>query len=62
MLTPGYFFGKVRVGSYLGFGPRPLAVYMRSKADRDMVLANSYRLDRCQNEDWRAVNVVAEKK
>ena len=41
-------------------GPRPLAVYMRKKADRDLVLANSYKLDSCQNEDWRAVNVVAD--
>ena len=41
-------------------GPRPLAVYMRKKADRDLVLANSYKLDRCPNEEWNAVNVVAD--
>ena len=33
---------------------------MRSKADRDMVLANSFKLDRYQNEEWRVVNVVAD--
>ena len=32
-------------------GPRPLAVYLRKKADRDLVLANLYKLDKCQNED-----------
>ena len=41
-------------------GPRPLAVFLRKKADRDLVLANAYKLDRCPDENWRAVNVVAD--
>ena len=42
------------------YGPRPLVVYMRKKTDRDLILANSYKLDRSQDENWRAVNVVAD--
>ena len=41
-------------------GPRPLVVHMRKKADRDLVLANTYKLDRHQSEDCRVVNVVAD--
>ena len=41
-------------------GPRPLLVCMRRKVDRDMILANAYKLDRYQDESWRAVNVVAD--
>ena len=42
------------------YGSRPLVDYMRKKTDRDLILANSYKLDRSQDENWRAVNVVAD--
>ena len=41
-------------------GPRPLAVYLRKKADRDLVLATAYKLDKCQDQNWKAVNIVAD--
>jgi hypothetical protein len=43
-----------------GEHPRPLKVVLRRKDDRDQVLANVYKLNKCNQEDWRKITVVSD--
>ena len=36
---------------------RPLKVVLRRKDDRDLILANVYKLSKCEQEEWRKVTV-----
>ena len=39
---------------------RPLKVVLRRKEDRDLVLANTHKLSKCNEELWRKVSVVSD--
>ena len=49
-----------REGEKLGNNPRPLKVVLRRKEDRDLVLSNSHKLNKCAQEEWRKVSVVSD--
>ena len=40
--------------------PRPLKVVLRRREERDLVLANVHKLNKCDQEEWRKVTVVSD--
>ena len=40
--------------------PRPLKVVLRRRDDRDLVLSNVHKLNRCDMDEWRKVTVVSD--